>query len=705
MHAFLLMRTHLSLLLSFLLSAASFAQTVFDPSKIDIVRDEYGVPHIFAKTDAEVAYGLEWATAEDDVDNAQFMLCAMRGLLGTRQGVDGAKIDFAVQFLGVVDYVNEHYEQSIPADLKHVLEGAAAGANAYFYAHPELVWNRKMLPVRPQDFVTGYMLAMALMGGVQGTVEKMVDGRIAQDVPDKEDGIGSNAFAFNSKKTADGNTYLAVNAHQPIEGLLSWYEAHVCSEEGWNMVGGLFHGSPTIFLGSNENLGWAHTTGDLDELDVYQLKMHPKKKRWYEVDGKWHKLETDRAKLKVGLGKNQWFRISVGKKFWKSIYGPTVRNDHGFFSLRMPALMNIFPILQWYRMNKASNFTEFKAALDIQGLSRQNITYADRNDTIFFISNGYIPDRANGYDWRKVLPGDTSATLWTTFLPVDSFAQFLNPECGWVFNVNNAGYEATAKNENGKLKDYNPHIGYDPSFNNRSLRVYEIMEGDYADRKISYQEFKALKFDHTYPQRMTYKGEFWLDELFDLDAARFPDIADAIARIKAFDRTADTLDRNFPTLLMTIYELLDYDGNKRNEAKTDQAKRVAMFAECVANAQRKLIERFGTIDIELRQLQVLERNGKAVAVDGGPDCIRAVFGTFMEDGRNRMRAGDGYVQLVQFTKDGPIIESINAFGSSSFPDSPHSTDQMSPFAKHQMKKMSLDKAEIYRNAKRIYHPE
>ncbi len=682
------------------------AQTTIDPSKIDIVRDEFGVPHIFAKTDAEVAYGLEWATAEDDVENAQFMLSAMRGLLGTRQGVDGAKIDFAVQFLGVVDYVNEHYEASIPADLKGVLEGAAAGANAYFYAHPEQVWNKKMLPVKPQDFVTGYMLAMALMGGVQGTVEDMVSGNIQRNVPeDAEDGIGSNAFAFNSNKTADGNTYLAVNAHQPIEGLLSWYEAHVCSEEGWNMVGGLFHGSPTIFLGSNENLGWAHTTGDLDELDVYKLKMHPKKKLMYSVDGQWHKLETDRAKLKVGLGKKQWFKITVGKKFWKSIYGPTIKNDHGYFSLRMPALMNIYPILQWYRMNKARNFTEFKAALDIQGLSRQNITYADKNDTIYFISNGYIPNRANGYDWRKVLPGDTSSTLWNTYLPVDSFAQFLNPECGWVFNTNNAGFEATAKAENRKLEDYNPHIGYDSSFNNRSLRVYEIMEGELADRKITFEEFKTLKFDHTYPQRMTYKGEFWLDGLFTLDGSKYPEIKDAIDRLSAFDRTADTLDRNYPMVLMTVYELLDYDGTIRREAVNDAQKREAMYVDCISKAKAKMVGHFGTIDIALRELQVLERNGKSVAVAGGPDCIRAVFGTFMEDGRNRMRAGDGYVQLVQFTDQGPIIESINAFGSSSFAESPHSNDQMAPFAKHELKKMSLNKEEVYKTAKRIYHPE
>ena len=685
--------------------ATAFGQVEIDPKNIDIVRDEYGVPHIFAKTDAEVAYGLEWATAEDDVENAQFMLAAMRGVLGKRQGIDGAKIDFAVQFLGVVDYVNEHYEESIPEDLKRVLKGAAAGANAYYEAHPELLWDKKLMPVRPQDFVTGYMLAMALMGGVQGTVEDMVSGKIHNQLPKDEDGIGSNAYAFNSNKTADGNTYLAVNAHQPIEGLLSWYEAHVCSEEGWNMIGGLFHGSPTIFLGTNENLGWAHTTGNLDELDVYQLKMHPKKKLWYSIDGEWHKLEVKRAKLKVGLGKNQWFKIGVKKKFWVSKYGPTMKNDHGFFSLRMPALMNIYPIVQWYRMNKAQNFTEFKKALDIQGLSRQNITYADRYDTIYFISNGYIPERANGFDWSKVLPGDTSITLWDSFLPIDSFAQFLNPECGWLFNVNNSGFEATSKAENGKLEDYNPHIGYRNKYNNRSLRTYEIMEGDYANRKVTYEEFKALKLDHTYPQRMTYRGQFWMDELFTLDGSEYPEIADAIERIAAFDRTADTLDRNFPMLLMTIYKLLDYDGEKRNAAKDDKDKRIAMYVDCITKAKAHMIEHFGTIDIALRELQVIERGGKTVAVAGGPDAIRAVFGQFMEDGRNRMVAGDGYFQLVQFTKDGPIIESASPFGASSFPDSPHYRDQMTPFGREEMKQMHLDKETVYKNAKRIYHPE
>ena len=196
-----------------------------------------------------------------------------------------------------------------------------------------------------------------------------------------------------------------------------------------------------------------------------------------------------------------------------------------------------------------------------------------------------------------------------------------------------------------------------------------------------------------------------MDELFTLDGKKYPEIADAIGRIAAFDKTADTLDRNFPILLMTIYELLDYKGKKRDAAKDDADKRVAMFVDCVTKAQAKMIDKFGTIDIALRELQVLESNCKSVAMAGGPDALRAVFGHFMEDGRNRMVAGDGYFQLVQFTDDGPIIESASPFGASSFKGSPHHTEQMSRFGRHEMKTMSLDKEEVYKNAVGVYHPE
>jgi len=685
---------------------ASTTLPTFDPSRIDIVRDSFGVPHIFAPTDAEAAYGLAWATAEDDIENSQFMLLAMRGMLGRHLGEEGAKIDYAVQLLQVVEHVNQHYEKEVPEDFKRVLEGYAAGANAYFMKHPDKLYFKKMLPVTPQDLVCGYMLGMALMGGVEGTVKSIINGSIVNKVPHKEEGrgSGSNGFAFGPAKTKDGSSYLAVNAHQPLEGLLSWYEAHVHSDEGWNIVGALFHGATTIFLGSNEHLGWTHTTGQLDEIDVFKLEMHPKKKKWYRFDGGWYKLKQRTARLRVKIGKRGIIRIPVPKRYWTSKYGPTLVTKHGTYAIRMPALLKLQTAEQWYRMNKASNFEEFQAALRLQGLSRQNITYADDQGNIYFLSNGLVPDRNRNFDWKMVVPGDTSATLWTDYMPIDSLSFFHNPQCGWVFNTNNAGFEATAKDENHKIEEFAKHIGYKNEYNNRSLRFYELMEEKYKGKKIDYQDFKEIKFDHTYPERVTYRGRMWVDELFTLNPDDHPEIADAIRRIKNFDGTADTLDRNYSIFLYTTYMILKH-GHEQGEAERNPEKRPAFFVNMITKAQDHMMKHFGTIDIPLGKVQILKRGDKEYGMSGGPDFIRDARGTFMDDGRVKVRVGDSYVQLTQFTKDGTIIESISPFGASSFPESPHHNDQMGKFVNHELKKMPLDKESVYKMAERVYHPE
>ena len=149
------------------------------------------------------------------------------------------------------------------------------------------------------------MLGLALMGGIDGKIRKILNGSIKKEIPVKDEGVGSNGFAFNASKTQDGFTYLGINSHQPIEGLLSFYEMHICSEEGWNIVGAMFHGSPVIFEGTNEYLGWGHTTGDVDNADYFQLEMHPKKKNLYKIDDEWKKLEQKKGEVGGGIGQKE----------------------------------------------------------------------------------------------------------------------------------------------------------------------------------------------------------------------------------------------------------------------------------------------------------------------------------------------------------------------------------------------------------------
>jgi acyl-homoserine-lactone acylase len=215
---------------------------------------------------------------------------------------------------------------------------------------------------------------------------------------------------------------LVINAHQPIEGPTAFYEAHVQSEEGWNILGGLFPGAPLIFHGVTPNLGWAHTVNFQDKIDIYQLETSKQHPGAYKVDGKWLKLEKRKIKLNI-----KGIPIPIYKTAYLSIYGPTVATPTGeYFSMRLPALMDAGALQQWYAMNKSTNFTEFKSALAQNHLPMFNIMYADKADTIFYISNGKMPYRNadTSFHWSGTLPGNTTATLWNQFKPISALPQY-----------------------------------------------------------------------------------------------------------------------------------------------------------------------------------------------------------------------------------------------------------------------------------------
>jgi acyl-homoserine-lactone acylase len=680
-------------------------QQIINPENIDIVRDEFGVPHIFGKTDAEVAYGLEWAACEDDFETLQYLLMAAKCYLGIHLGFEGARIDYAVQAMGLHEFVEQNYETGVANDFKLILEAACQGVNAYATAHPDEVWVKKAFPVTPQEVIIGFMLGQSLMAGVDGVISGILDGRFAKELPKKEindDGIGSNAYAFNSALTDHGNTYHVVNSHQTIEGILSWYEAHLHSEEGWNITGGLFHGSVSVLHGTNEHLSWAHTTGDLDLQDVYVMRMHPKKKKWYWFDGEYHKLETKQAKLRVAFGKKKGFKIAIKKKYWWSKYGPTFITEHGTFSFRMPTIFEMNAGEQWYRMNKAKNFTEFYKTLDIQGICLQNITYADKYDTIFFIANGKVPVRDPNYDWSKVLPGDTSATLWTEYLKTEDLAQNLNPACGYVFNTNNCIYNNTCRDYSNDPDLFPVSIGYDAQKQtNRGNRSKEILEGL---SHIDYEGVKKLKFDIQFPDSMVYLKNYPIMELFSMRPEDHPELADVIAKFNNWNFRGDSTDMNAATVLTMMYEMYNDNSFSVKDIRENDSIRQVFFLTNLKATKERLIKHFGTIDVPLGKVQVLSRGGIDLAINGGPDAIRAVYCQKRDDGKLAMFIGDGLVQLVKFTKDGPEIESINPYGSSNKPGSKHYTTQMKKFVANQFKKMSLDKEEVYKNASEVYHP-
>lgn len=666
-----------------------------DPDKITIVRDKWGVPHIFAKTDAEVAYGLAWANAEDDFPTMQELILAGKGMAGRALGKNGAKRDFLAHLVNIEELVESKYETEISEDFKRYLDGYCQGLNAYAAENPEELLVKKAFPVTPKDILKGYIFATTVISGVHTEVGKIMSGTYDER---GRTWMGSNAMAFSPIKTEDESTILVVNPHQPVEGPFSWYEAHLCSEEGMNILGALFPGGTAVFLGTNENLGWAHTVNKVDIVDVYKLEMHPEHKFLYKYDGKWVQLEERPVSLKVKVA--GLVSLPFKKKTYWSKYGATLKSKEGeYYAIKYPGNEDIRAPEQMYRMNKASNFSEFHQALEMQAYPRYNVVYADKSDTIFYINNGKLPVRDPNYDWAGVLPGNTSRTLWTDIHPLEDLPQVLNPECGYIFNTNNTPFNATCGSENLNRTDYPEYMGFDPGDNNRSERFMELLQ---KFDQVSLDDVKAIKFDNQLPDSSVFLAS--LSKFTNINPSDYPEIQSSLEKMQQWDKHADKENKDASLFLLTyqyLFEKLDLGVGAFMEG-IDVAEE--MYVEAVTYAQGHLMKHFNTTDIQLGELQMLVRGKTAYPVGGFPDVLAPVYNVPYKKGRLKPFVGDSYVQFARF-KDGKVeLETLHPFGASNRKDSPHFTDQMELYVNHQTKKMTLEKAAIFENAESIYHP-
>jgi len=671
----------------------SFGFSQIKPEKIDIVRDAYGVPHIFAQTDAEVAYGLAWAHAEDDFKTIQIAYLAGNNLLSKYLGNAGLGADFVSQFIGSEDLFDAKYQSEISQEYKKIVKAYAEGMNQYAKNHPDQVLVKELFPITEKKMMRYAQLQLFISSKGDQWVSRIVNDKLHFDFTKEEQHKGSNTLAFNSSKTKDGFTYLAINTHQPLDGPVSWYEAHLCSEEGTNILGALFAGSPSILIGANENLAWAHTVNQPDKTDVFALEMHPKNKLQYRVDDRFYSLEPKKARLQLKL---LGIPISIKKKFYNSIYGPTLKNKNGYFAVRTPALFEIRALEQWWRMNKAKNFSEFYKTLKMKALPGYNIGYADKNDTIFYISNGLIPKRAAGYNWEGVVPGNTKKTLWTTQYDIEELPQVIQPKSGYVYNANHTPFRSSAKTDNPNPSDYNIHMGFETYDNNRSTRIKELI--DQYDR-VDYQDFKRIKYDHQYPKPYNFN---WMDinYLDLLDPTKYPDVAVLILRLQAWDRKANPVSLGAGTFAVLYDQLRPY-YSKLPEPKIFPA---AFLVQGLRDTKKYLLKHFKSLEVTLGDYQKLVRGKKELPIFGLPDVITAMSARPYKKGKVKVVSGESYIELVRFTNEGPEIESVISYGSSDHPDSPHYSDQMEMYAAFKTKKMTLDKDRVYANAKRIYHP-
>jgi acyl-homoserine-lactone acylase len=683
-----------SFLLCILSSNAQYSNApIIRTEQINIARDSFGVPHIFAPTDAEVAYGLAWAHAEDDFKTMQMLILTGKGKVATYMGKKGAPIDFVFGLLNTKATVVAQMNQFDPKFIQ-LVKGYLLGLEAYAKAHPDQVLNKHVFPITIEEYLASAAFSVAIFCGVDKALPKILNGTI----PKLEGftGEGSNAFAINAKKSASDETMLVINAHQPIEGPTAFYEAHLQSEEGWNILGGLFPGAPMIFHGVTPNLAWAHTVNFQDKIDIYQLetsKSHPGE---YKVGGNWLKLEKRKIKLSI-----KGIPFPIYKTAYQSIYGPTVATPKGeYFSMRLPSLMDAGALQQWYAMNKSTNFNEFKSALDQNHLPMFNIMYADKADNIFYISNGKMPyrNKDTSYHWNSTLPGNTKATLWNEFKPLSALPQMTNPKSGYLFNANHSPFFASSELDNLNPTNFDVNDGYETYHNNRSRRAKDLI--DQLD-KISYEDIKRIKFDRQLPNPILFPYGFTADTMFMVDENKYPQLASVITTLKNWDHNAVAESKG-----ALIYNLAYYNVpvvmEGRNKDKLTMVEAVKVYQIIYDFLQSN----YGRTDVTLGEVQRLVRGKENWPQGGMPDVLAAVMSEPLGKDKRKMNSGDAYINFVRFPKNGglPLIESVNTFGASYNEGDKHFNDQRAMYQAQQLKRMTLDKTEVLQKAVRQYHP-
>ncbi len=660
--------------------------------KAEIKRDIWGVPHVYGETDADAAFGLAYAHAEDDFKNIAENMYLYRAQMGLRDGISGAVQDYLIKVLKIRENIDENYLIDLDENVRKVIEAYAAGINYWMIKNPENEYSH-FFPVTEKDIVAGFAIQNLFFSGVVSSIEKLQrEAEIKEEYTslyrNQQFVTGSNVLAVNSNKTEDKSTRIIINSHQPLEGPLAWYEAHIKSDEGWNMMGGLFPGSPFIFVGFNENIAWGFTVNKPDLSDSYELTINPNNEDQYLLDGEWKDFTKETIKLPVKIfGPIKW---TVERDAKYSQHGPVLEVGDKSYALRFSGMKDIKQVNQWYAMNKSQSIADWISAMKKRSIVSFNGVFADKEGNIFFLHNSSSPLRKEGLDWSNTIDGTRSDLIWDEYVEFEKIPQIKNPSSGWLASTNQDPFKVTNEMDNLSAKDFSPTLGLQTRMTNRAYRSIELFD---SYSSISEQDFDDIKFDNKYSvQSRSYK---YISKIFEIDFE-----TDELNYAKNVLRDWD-LSTNFNNTSAALGVCV-----LSNEWISEQGQRIPQdpeisFRDCVT----ELNETYGKVDPKWSERNFIVRGQKKISVQGGPDVLRAIYGRNDNEGDLKAAGGDGLYIHVSWDKDKKQqSKSIHQYGSATQDNtSKHFDDQMNLYVNEVYKPTFYDSELLDKNTSKVYY--
>ncbi len=660
--------------------------------RTEILWDSWGVPHLYGKDAEGLFRAFGWAQMQSHGDLILRLYGQARGRAAEYFGEKYLESDRYVRTMGIPARSREWYEAQNPT-MRGYLDAFAAGINTYAKEHAAQI-NDEVEQVLPVDGVD-------VLAHVQRVIHFsfVVNPQSVANLSPSRSTAGSNGWAIAKRccqgqiapsHSTSGNAMLLANPHLPWSDLYLWYEAQLTAP-GIDAYGVALVGMPVLAIAFNNNLGWTFTVNTHDGWDAYQLTLAD---GGYLLDGSVLPFETETQTLKVKQANGTLREEQLVIK--RSLHGPIVAHkDDKAVALRVVGLDQPDMMEQIWDMARATQLSEFEAALKRLQLPMFNILYSDRDGHILYLFNAQVPIHPKGdwNYWQSVVPGDTSATLWTKTHPYRDLPRVLDPPSGWLQNANEPPWTTTfpqVLNPN----DYPSYMA--PRFMNlRSQRsVKMLMEKS----KISFEEMIADKFS----SRMELADRI-LDDL--IPAARSvggelaPQAADVL---EAWDRKADANSRGAVLFALWARSMPDANWfatpwNENSPLTTPDGlanpEDAVKVLETAATTVKLL---YGALDVPWGEVARL-RYGKAdLPASGGP----GLFGIFQvidlapsTEGRFQQFAGDTYIAAIEFSN--PVrAKVLTTYGNATQPGSTHIGDQLPLYVRNELRPVWRTRKEI-----------
>ncbi|MEO7307638.1 MAG: penicillin acylase family protein [Ferruginibacter sp.] len=692
---------------------------------VTIIRDNYGVPHIYGKTDADAVFGLMYAQCEDDFKRVEMNYVDKLGRVSEVEGEGLLSWDLLSRMIfDSADAVKDY--NMAPAWLKKLCNAFADGINYYLYKNtgtkPALLTRFK--PWYPLLWTDGSINAVNIADITEKEFNEFYFKNNAFTSFKKEDKeeilTGSNGFAFAPKITASGNAILYINPH------VTFYfrpEVHIVSEEGLNAYGAVTWGQFFVYQGFNEHCGWMHTSSGVDAADTYIENIFKKNNSlMYQYDNGSRLVTTKKIILKYrGQGN------ALSSKTITALYtqhGPLMANRNGqVLSLRADnRLMN--GLIQCWQRNKAKSFTDFKKTLDLKGNISNNTVYADAEGNIGYWHGNRIPVRDPKYDWTRAVDGTIKATEWTGQHPINEIVQSINPSNGWLQNCNSTPFTVAGDNSPKKI-NYPAYMAPDGE-NFRGINAVRVLseEKKYTLDKVikAGYDTRLTAFEILVPALI---NAFHKKDFTNYPIEDFKQVEEMITILEKWNyrcgenSVATTLAVEWAQKLLPMINKAGGVDDQVEKTKHFAANAPAgELVDSMLATIKELQNKFGKWQIpwgEINRFQRISSDIDSKFDDSKPSIpvgfVSSTWGmlpsysskTFPGTKKRYGVNGNSFICAVEFGKK-VTAKSLLAGGESGDPNSKHFFDQGLMYSKGQFKDVLFYKEDVLKHVERTYHP-